>query len=115
MTDTAAPHPAPPTPKPRPTAVTAATWLLVAVAAAYLIDAIMLIAGAGGYPDRVREALEASDVDPRAWPAPTAPRPATPHPARTRPRSTRPHLRRSPPSSSRRHWPPWNAAASAAS
>ncbi|MEU8079568.1 SHOCT domain-containing protein [Catellatospora citrea] len=67
MTDIAAPHPAPPAPQLRPAVVTAATWLLVAVAAAYLIDAIMLIAGAGGYPDRVREALEASDVDPRAW------------------------------------------------
>ncbi|WP_144120616.1 SHOCT domain-containing protein [Catellatospora sichuanensis] len=66
MTDTAAPYAAP-APKLRPAAVTAATWLLVAVAAAYLIDAVMIMAGSGGYPDRVREAMEGSGVDPRAW------------------------------------------------
>ncbi|WP_155375470.1 SHOCT domain-containing protein [Catellatospora vulcania] len=66
MTDAAAPHPAPAT-RLRPAAVTAATWLLAAVAAAYLIDAIMIIAGSGEYPDRVRAAMEESGVSPAAW------------------------------------------------
>ncbi|MEU7819260.1 SHOCT domain-containing protein [Catellatospora sp. NPDC049133] len=66
MTDAAAPHPAPTT-KQRPAGVTAAMWLLIAVAAAYLIDAVMIMAGSGEYPARVRAAMEESGVDPRAW------------------------------------------------
>jgi hypothetical protein len=37
------------------------------VAAGYLADAVAVVVGAAAYPDRVREALNASDVDPRAF------------------------------------------------
>lgn len=66
MTDTAAPHPAPAT-KHRPAGVTTAMWLMVAVATAYFVDAVMIMAGSAEYPDRVRAAMADSGVDPQAW------------------------------------------------
>ncbi|MBV1852887.1 hypothetical protein [Catellatospora tritici] len=50
-------------PDARPRTVTAAAWLLAGVGGAYLIDAGMLVAGAGSYPDRVAQALRESGVD----------------------------------------------------
>jgi hypothetical protein len=50
----------------RPRVVTAAIALLILTAVALIVDAVALIAGAGQYPARVREAIEQSDVDPRA-------------------------------------------------
>ena len=50
----------------RPRAVTAAVMLLMLSAVALLVDAAALIVGAGQYPARVREAVEQSEVDPRA-------------------------------------------------
>lgn len=50
----------------RPKAVTAAVALLMLTVAALIVDAVALIAGAGQYPARVREAIERSDVDSRA-------------------------------------------------
>jgi hypothetical protein len=47
--------------------VRVALALLVFVALGYLVDAGALIAGAHAYPERVRAALEASDVDIQAW------------------------------------------------
>ncbi|BCJ73774.1 hypothetical protein CS0771_33180 [Catellatospora sp. IY07-71] len=54
-----------PAPNARPRVVTAAAWLLAAVSAAYLLDVVMLVAGIGGYPDRVSEAMRESGVDSR--------------------------------------------------
>jgi hypothetical protein len=51
----------------RPTPVRVAFLLMLAVAVAYLVDAAALIAWSGDFPDRVREALEASDVDIRSY------------------------------------------------
>jgi hypothetical protein len=51
----------------RPVTVRAAFALLLIVALGYLVDGGALIAGAGGYPDRVRAALQTSDVDMQAW------------------------------------------------
>ncbi|MET8837872.1 SHOCT domain-containing protein [Micromonospora sp. NPDC004540] len=42
---------------------------MAVVAAGYLADAVAVVAGAAAYPDRVREALNASEVDPRAFDA----------------------------------------------
>lgn len=41
-----------------------AATLLTAVAVGYLVDAVALVAGSGGYPERVRAAIAAADVDP---------------------------------------------------
>ncbi|MEU5791914.1 SHOCT domain-containing protein [Micromonospora purpureochromogenes] len=40
---------------------------MTVVAVGYLADAVAVAAGAAAYPDRVREALNASEVDPRAF------------------------------------------------
>lgn len=54
-----------PAPDARPRVVTTAAWLLAGVSAAYLLDVVMLVAGIGGYPDRVGEAMRESGVDSR--------------------------------------------------
>lgn len=51
----------------RPRSVTIAAMLMTIVAAGYLADAVAVFAGATAYPGRVRAALGASDVDPRAY------------------------------------------------
>lgn len=51
----------------RPRSVTIAVTLMIIVAVGYLTDAVAVAAGAAAYPDRVREALNASGVDPRAF------------------------------------------------
>ncbi|GHJ51111.1 hypothetical protein Nm8I071_04180 [Nonomuraea sp. TT08I-71] len=51
----------------RPRSVTVAVALMTVVAVGYLADAVAVVAGAAAYPDRVREALNASEVDPRAF------------------------------------------------
>lgn len=48
----------------RPRSVMVAATLLTAVAVGYLVDAVALVAGSGGYPERVRAAIAAADVDP---------------------------------------------------
>lgn len=50
----------------RPGAVRAAVLLMYLVAFGYLVDAGMLLAGAGAYPEQFRQAAEQSGVDPRA-------------------------------------------------
>ncbi|GHJ48270.1 hypothetical protein Cs7R123_56120 [Catellatospora sp. TT07R-123] len=50
-------------PDARPRSVSAAAWLLAGVGAAYLSDVVLLIAGAGSYPDRVAEAVRRAGVD----------------------------------------------------
>jgi hypothetical protein len=47
----------------RPTIVTAAVFLMALAAAAYLADAIALVAGAGEYPSRVAEAAGGAGVN----------------------------------------------------
>ncbi|MFE9693236.1 SHOCT domain-containing protein [Micromonospora sp. NPDC005806] len=53
----------------RPRSVTIAATLMTVVAVGYLADAVAVAAGAAAYPDGVREALNASEVDPRAFDA----------------------------------------------
>ncbi len=50
----------------RPGAVRAAVLLMYLVALGYLVDAGMLLAGAGAYPEQFRQAAAQSGVDPRA-------------------------------------------------
>jgi hypothetical protein len=47
--------------------VTVAVWGMCVVAAGYLADAIWDVVGAVVYPERVRQALDESAVDPRAF------------------------------------------------
>jgi TRAP-type C4-dicarboxylate transport system permease small subunit len=51
----------------RPRSVRVAAILLAVAGVAYLADAAVVIAGAAAYPDRVRKALLASDVDPNVY------------------------------------------------
>lgn len=50
----------------RPAVVTVAVASMALVGFAYLVDAGAVLAGAGGYPDRLRVALESSAIDPQA-------------------------------------------------
>jgi hypothetical protein len=51
----------------RPRSVTVAVWGMCVLAAGYLADAVWVVVGAAAYPERVRQALQKSDVDPRAF------------------------------------------------
>lgn len=59
----APPPPGSPEARPRPVTVTASTWLLLAVAALFVISAIMTVSTIGTVADVYREAYEGTDLD----------------------------------------------------